>query len=1541
MNEHQQPPQQSTMQINTPALPKGGGAIQSIGKGSAGVGTKGTASLELPLPISAGRGFAPALGLGYSSGTGNSPCGIGWQLTVDAVTLRTVKGVPAYDGTDQVVGPDGDVWMPERDESDGELISRSYSTYNRLPLPATYTVVRHWPRVEGAFTLIEHWSTLVDKPGFWLLHGADGSLHIYGSTANSRRADPNDPQRVGVWMIEESLNTRGEHIVYEYKAETDLPAAPQYRDYRAQRYLKRVCYGNEKASAHLYAWDPGSWEKQLWHFQLLFDYGERSSDLETVPTFAEQQPWPERSDPYWIYAYGFELGNRRLCRQVLMFHHFPAELGDDPVLVQRLLLQYRPDPLGYNHLIAAHQQAYDGLGQIENRPPMEFSYNAFDLAPTPQGWKKFPDMPGLNGGQQYQMVDLYGEGLSGVLCRYDQAWYYREPLRAEAGDDAVDYSEWKRLEHVPTADSGKPVRQSLSDLTGDGKLDWVLATPGMCGYFTLDPDRNWSGFVPFDAFPGEFSHPMAQIADLVGDGLSDLTLIGPRSVRLYANRRAAGFTDAVDVPHREKTATGDDDYLPVLSNSPTEVVAFADVIGSGQQHLVRIRHNEVKCWPNLGRGRFGKGFVLCALPFAYSDFNASRVLLADLDGSGAADLIYLETARLRVFMNHAGSGFAQTSVDLPWPEGLAYDPLWQVSSADLQGLGCSSLIVTLPHMSPRHWHYDFVNAKPYLLNRSCNNMGSTSGVTYRSSAQEWLDEKREQIAAGVDNPVSALPMAMHLVSRQTQCDEITGNRLTQTFSYRGGYYDRFEREFRGFRLLLQNDSEATATERATAGFTAPILSKTWFHTGEAIDPPRTGYYTGDDKAVNLRPTLLQNDHFNDRVAQPLSVADDDSAREIARTLSGRVLRSEIYAADDDPASAVPYAVQEHRYGVRVLRPKSQYQPYAVIVPLELESISYQYEPSIADDPLCQHQLNVAWDEYGSSVHGFTVNYPRRKTVDDVPPFSDEHQQNWWKDAHDEAQQKWYLTQTRSKPIHLPNPEAWRLGLPCRQRSNALVLEKSALMAEDINQEHFAQMSEDDGTWAQQAVLSGLSLQRYVDPQNGQILEPGAATFAGLPAYVETAELDAIALSAYDKLKDANGDMPFNLKEKLESREVGYHIMPLFLPVPKETMIADPDDAKNYLWSVHRGFPTYHTLDDFYNLQKYRETRSHGETLITYDAYSCLTTAVTLPDGCTTRSLDVDYRTFLPAAIEDANRNIQEARYNAFGEPLVSSFHGTELGEPVGFDPLQTYVPPPDRDPAIAIADPKQAISNFASVSFWDTFSWMGRISRSSPPSSDWLAWAKDQGFILPDGHLCDRARQHIAGLENPDPNETVLQQQIDTAQREPVYSVVLLADRYPHDPELQVRVSIACLDGFGRTLQTKQKVEPGKAWQVDDNGELILDADGKPVEAEATQRWRVSEPVEYNNKGEKVRIYRPYFADQSRYINDRSMRQHAFHDQQFYDAAGRPTETVLAKKMLQGNPPALKHLRREIRYWIWCNVAFDENDLFEPPPEQRRRNWWT
>ncbi|WP_392890994.1 SpvB/TcaC N-terminal domain-containing protein [Pseudomonas migulae] len=1540
--------QKGTINIAAPTQPKIGGAIASFG-GWGPVGTTGAASMSLPLPMSKApnRDLVPALSLGYSSHVGNSIFGMGWHLTVNAITLRTSKGVPLYEkNKDLVVGPESETWMPELD-ADGEIVTRPVTLGT-----TTYQSLLYQSRIEGGFSKNLRLFSDDDPAGFWLIHAADGSLQVYGKTLASRRAEPRydsnptEPERIGVWLLDETVTPRGEHIVYEYKAETEAPLAPNFLDYRAQRFLHRVLYGNAVAESALYSLKDGGWEGVHFLFHLLFDYGERSHDLTQTPAYGPpySQPgdqygeWLSRDDVFWNQDYGFTLGTRRLCQQVLMFHHFPGELGDAPQLVQRLLLDYQQTPLGYHQLTAAHLQAYDRQGQVESRPPMEFNYAPFDFDKGRQpGWKAFPQMPGLNDGQRYQLVDLYGKGLPGILCRYDKAWYYRDVHRADSGGDDLRYGELKALPYIPVANSSASIRQTLSDLNGDGKLEWGLHAPAMNGFFTMNPDQQWSTFVPYKAFPLEYFHPQSQMADLVGDGRTHIAMIGSNSVRLYTNLGdEKGFSAGRDVAHDQN------DALPLISSSETEVVGFGDFRGSGKQDLFRLRCDSLELWPNLGHGRFGKKIMLDSPTFKYGEFHSARVLLADTDGSGAVDLIYLESDHMRVFMNRCGRGFASQSVDVPWPEGVRYDRLCQVTTADLRGLNCTSVVMTKPHMSPQHWRYDFVHTKPYLINRSNNNMGALSLIDYRSSAQEFLDEEHEQHKIDKDKVVeSGLPFAMHLVKRQTQIDEITRNKLTQLMCYRKGNYDTIEREFRGFGLLLQRDTEATDAERASVGFTAPSLTKTWFHVGKQIDQPRIGYYQ-DAEAEALKPTRLERFHLRDNAAEPLE-PDEATAREIARALSGSTLRTEVFA-DDDPV--VPYAVTEHRAQVRLLRSKGEHYPYSVLQVMGLESISYQYEPALADDPRCEHSVSVEWDKYGAVLHGFTVYYARRRT-DEAPPFEDEHENRYWTDAHDPAQQCWYLTQSRAEFIHVDEDASWkpgmpyRLGLPYRERSNALVLEKTQLSAEDICHEKFLEWSADEGEWAKQAVLAGMSQQLYVDPATGQTLAKGEATVHALPGHVEIAELDANALRAYDKLMDEQGNMPFNLKEKLESPEVGYHRMDWFLP--PESTPPDPldPDAKKFLWSVHRGFPHYLSLDGFYNVDSFQQTKSHGITKVTHDDHWCLHTSIELPDGCTTTIKDVDYCTFLAAAIEDPNRNTQEARYNAFGEVVVSSFYGTELGLPVGFHSLKDYVRPEDRSPAAAIEAPAEALGNYAMAMFSDAFSWMGRIPVTASPGAAWLAWARAAGYILPSGHLCDRARQHLLELENPDVNEQLLQQYVNGAHREPVHIATLQADRYPGDVEVQFRVAIVHQDGFSRILQTKQEVEPGKAWVVMEDGSLKLKEDGTPEEAEAARRWRVSEPVEYNNKGEKVLIYRPYFADGYHRINDESLRAVAFHDTQLYDAAGRPTETILAKKMEQGPDSELLPLRQEYRYRCWYTAFFDANDLFDPPPVKKKKGYRT
>jgi len=1538
-----------TINIAVPAQPKMGGAIASFGSWSP-AGPNGSAEMSLPLPISAApnRSLVPRIGLSYSSQVGSGHFGTGWHADVNALTVRTSKGVPVYEkNKDVIVGPGGEVLMPELG-ADGEIVVST----DKIGTTA-YQVLRYQARDEGAFAKVERWFNDADVGGFFKIQSADGSTRIYGKSLNARRAEPRDDgqptavDRTGVWMFEEQSDVYGQHIVCEYKADTGGPEDNQGRDYRSQRYLHRVLYGNAKAETELYSLKAEGWADVHFLFHLLFDYGEREHDLTKQPVYGPpySQPgdqygeWTVRADPFTHYDYGFELHTRRLCRQVLMFHHFP-EVQAHPFLVRRLFLSHQETDLDYSQLVAAHFQAYDSFGNVESRPPMEFRYAPFEANPDRQpGWQAFPEMPGLNDGQRYQLVDLYNKGIPGVLYRDDKAWYFSEPLRAQSGGDDVCYSGFKELPSIPVSDSRKPISQTLSDLNGDGKLEFGYHSRSLNGFISMTPEREWSQFVPYKSFPAEFFHPKAQMVDLVGDGRTHVAMIGNDSVRLYTNLgQDKGFTSARDVPHQGDLA------LPQPGdNWETEVVGFGDLLGSGKQHLFRLRCNSLQCWPNLGHGRFGQPVVLQSPIFDYNAFNASRVLIADVDGSGAGDLIYLDSDCMRVFMNHAGKGFATESVDIPWPEGVRYDRFCQVTTADLLGLGCTSIVLTVPHMSPRHWRYDFVRAKPYLINRSNNNMGAASTIRYRSSAQEQLDDEFEQHQAAPKKiVVSKLPFALHLVKQQTQLDEITGTQLSQVLSYRHGYYDPIEREFRGFGLVLQTDTEGTPAQRAAEGFTAPVLSKTWYHTGEFIDPPRDGYYCGDGKAVDLKPTRLERYHTRDRAAEPFE-PDEETAREIARTLSGSVRRTEVFAADDP---RVPYGVTENRMQVRLLRAKGEHNPYSVLQAMGLESISYQYEPQLPDDPRCEHQLNLGWDPYGNVLHACVVYYARRTTPEN-PPFADEHENRYWRDAHDEAQQCHYLTETKAELIHVYDEANWKSGMPYRlaipflDRANALVLEKAELIPENINHEYFVEHTNEDGDWAQRSELAGMSRQFYVDPATNETLPKGVATVEALPGYVEIAELDRKALGAYDKLKDENGNMPFNLKEKLESREVGYHIMDPFLPEVDQPPPEDPSDAKNYLWSIHRGFMHYLDKGRFHNVDYFQQTRSHGITKVTQDAYDCVHESVELPDGCITRIKDVDYYTFLPKTIIDPNQNAQQASYNAFGDVKVTSFFGTELGQPVGFDPLEDYVPPEDQSPAHAIENPDEAIGNYASALFTDLFAWMGRVPETQPLQGPWFDWALAAGFILPSGHLCARARQHVLELETPSAHEQLLKQYVDTAPRQPRHGAVFLADRYPKDPDKQVRITITHHDGFDRELQTKQEVEPGKAWVVLPDGTLKLKADGTPEEAEAARRFRVSARQEFNNKGLPVRIYRPYFADSSRWVKDVSLREVQYHDRQFYDPLGRPTETILAKKMPQGPNAELKPLRREMWYRTWYTAAFDENDNFDPPPAKKRKNPWT
>src|SRR3712207_1260609 len=85
------------------SLPKGGGALQGIGENFSPDLHTGTGNFTVPITLPPGRnGFQPQLNLVYSTGNGNGPFGLGWDLSVPGVSRKTSKGVPLYDDSKDV-----------------------------------------------------------------------------------------------------------------------------------------------------------------------------------------------------------------------------------------------------------------------------------------------------------------------------------------------------------------------------------------------------------------------------------------------------------------------------------------------------------------------------------------------------------------------------------------------------------------------------------------------------------------------------------------------------------------------------------------------------------------------------------------------------------------------------------------------------------------------------------------------------------------------------------------------------------------------------------------------------------------------------------------------------------------------------------------------------------------------------------------------------------------------------------------------------------------------------------------------------------------------------------------------------------------------------------------------------------------------------------------------------------------------------------------------------------------------------------------------
>jgi hypothetical protein len=93
----------------------------------------------------------------------------------------------------------------------------------------------------------------------------------------------------------------------------------------------------------------------------------------------------------------------------------------------------------------------------------------------------------------------------------------------------------------------------------------------------------------------------------------------------------------------------------------TQSIYLADLSGDGLTDIARIRNGEVCYWPNLGYGRFGAKVTMDNAPWFDNpdQFDHKRIRLADIDGSGTTDIIYLHRDGVRLYFNQSGNSWSQ------------------------------------------------------------------------------------------------------------------------------------------------------------------------------------------------------------------------------------------------------------------------------------------------------------------------------------------------------------------------------------------------------------------------------------------------------------------------------------------------------------------------------------------------------------------------------------------------------------------------------------------------------------------------------------------------------------------------------------------------------------------------------------------------------------------------------------------------------------------------------------------------------------------
>ena len=785
----QAPPDKSGVNASAISLPSGPGSIEGLGESFEPQLNTGASTYSVGFELPPGRaGLQPSLSLSYNSGLGNSFVGIGWSFNLPAIKRQTDKGFPSYSQEDTFLFQ-GEELVPL---TDGTWRCENESSFTR-------------------FRQID--SNGDGQLDAWEATERSGLRHIYGSHRGSDGVTvvthPNRPAGVGkdfdntyCWALDATVDLHGNRIEYQYTLGEGVlyPAAVVYT-----RHPKLP----ENAPLH----------------RVDFDY-----DLNRPDQFDDYRPTFSAKIDRRLAGVRISTAGQRVRSYQLVY--------EDVAKADSTL------SFGVSMLCQVIQ--LDRSGSNENfLPPLRFEYSRLEKGlkgaqVQSLAFDQFPELDLSERSGNIQIVDLNADGLPDLFRTNNEA-----PRRQEAVlNQGIDSEGRLHFSDKLTVDGGfsppdlAMPQTTLSDFDGDGVTDFLHLFDEFPGKrleiysnrSRLERQAEQLGFAEnpkrlvFDNVPDFVSYGAKSVRqmDLNFDKSSDF-------IRLYRDFPNAAIEGAYLQSDGSWALTPvhrfDSEMMPVDLDFSYRGLHLADMNGDRLQDLVYVREHEgfprrlsVIYWPYCGLGVWGKAREMMPVEgdtLQVDGIPLEDVFLQDLSGDGLADLFYLDGSGsdsiLTFRFNVGGNTWteAETKERLPRYQPRSANSPTVFRTADLNGNGSTDLIWRNTAFGDDSWQWlDLMPdaGKPNLMIRIDNSIGKVTEIEYGNAHQDYV---RAQDAGHPWR--TKIPFAVQVVREiRTRCGyDLNGDGATDTyvssFKYRDGYYDGFEREFRGFAFAERID----------------------------------------------------------------------------------------------------------------------------------------------------------------------------------------------------------------------------------------------------------------------------------------------------------------------------------------------------------------------------------------------------------------------------------------------------------------------------------------------------------------------------------------------------------------------------------------------------------------------------------------------------------------------------------------------------------------------------------------------------------------